>query len=744
MQKKYILIILLIAFSSIIYFLYSINNPDNTSAFSYNTEFNIPASVNEQPSVAYCKTSLISGQWYKLEAEYKYTKDGIASQNSQFYFDLYIPHIWDKPEYNFIPTHSHNAEKSYKYSKIFWLNAPHTSMFFRIINTSKEAVRINNIKIKPLSKLRKTILTIVNFFFSIKINNIIPPLKLSLTFYIILIIAYFIYIISFGEKHFLFNIFLILILNSVLLAFININLLFQLLIFVLFLFFTLIGIIFLGNLRKKIPDTIILLCISGIVGMLIFTIFNYVLLHFNNNNLFQILNILFFFGIILAFILFKKNLLLKINVKISKSNILLILLISFILSATTNYGLLNISPFYKSTNISQISQIKNTNWGWGGDKFLHVHKFVAALNKTGFPEKRLFHRGIQVLLISSSRLFGHFNAATILPISKNIYKIITFFLFFILLYSFAFIGKYFFSLSKNYISLIIISIPFFNAINFPVFALNRSSYLGSFAAGATVFHNPTQLFSVTIGITGLILIFFAYKNMKTAFIYGCFIIICSFIFKPSFYTLVVPFVFIFYFFIKTIKLSDKFIGFSLLLIPPIFFHIYPKYFSTDVRSVPLKIAPFEIFFLRAPERYPPYICSNKFWLAALILILSFAIFIPLFINFIITASKTWKKPLFFDRLRTFVNINFIELFLAGLLISGTFMKIFLIEDNSFKLDGNLGWCGSAAYILFIPVIIKLISKIKFMPVFIFTYAILLLHLWGGFLHLYLFTLKNAL
>ena len=547
------------------------------------------------------------------------------------------------------------------------------------------------------------------------------------------------------KKHFLFTLFFILGLNSLFLTLLNINILLQVLIFILFLIFSWLGLILLGNLRKEIPDTIMLLCISAIIGMMVFTIFNFVFLHFNNSIASRIFNFIFFFTIVLSAVLFKKHKMFsKINICISKPNILLILFVSFILSAATNYGFLNKQAPHKLTKQFNLTQINEINWGWNADKLFHINKSVISLNKTGFPEKELVHRGIQTLIISISRLIIPFNADSAILITTQIYKIICFILYFVLLYSFAFIGKYFFSLSRNYVSLIIISIPFFNAINYPLFTIAHSSYLGSFSAGASMFHNATQFFSITIGITGVILIIFAHKKMKRAFIYGCFIIACSFFFKPSFYTLVVPVIFIFYIFSQNIKLPDKLYGFSLLFFPPLFWNIYPKCFSIKTLKAPIGIAPFELLFNYASRRFPSGICNNKFIFASIILILSFAIFLPILINFIITKSKSWKSLISLNKIKSFFYSHFTEIFFATLFISGTLIKLFLIENNFRRLDGNFGWFGSMGYILFIPVMIKLISKIKIVPILIFTYMILLLHLWGGALHLYLFTFKGAL
>ena len=728
-KKKLFLFFALVLLAGIIFYAFAINKFRDNCAFSLNTELNIPANKNDQPSVSYNKISLISGKKYLLEAEYSW--QGNPAQHEQFYFDLYIPGKWDKSKYNFIPPDSKCKEGNHSFSKSFLLTAPETSMFFRVVNTSNGNVKIKNLKIIVLSELNNQIMLI---------NNFLSYKNLS----IFIIIIYFLYIIFYKKIHFLFNLFFILGLNSLFLTLLNINFLLQILILILFLIFSWIGLILLGNMRKKIPDTIMLLCISVIIGMMVFTIFNFVFLHFNNSIASRIFNFIFFFTIVLSAVFFKNKMFSKINISISKPNILLILFVSFILSATTNYGFLNKQNSHKLKTHFNLTQINELDWGWNADKLYHINKSVISLNKTGFPEKELSHRGIQILLISISRLIIPFNTDAIIITTTQIYKIICFILYFVLLYSFAFIGKYFFSLSKNYVSLIIISIPFFNAINYPLFTVTHSAYLGSFSAGASMFHNATQFFSITIGITGIILIIFAHKKMKRAFIYGCFIIACSFFFKPSFYALVVPVIFIFYTLSKNIKLPDKLFGFSLLLITPLFWNIYPKYFSIKTLKTPVEISPFELLFNYASQRFPSEIYNNKFIFASMILILSFAIFIPILINFIITKSKSWKSLISLNKIKSFFDFYFIEIFFATIFISGTLIKLLLIENNSRRLHGNFEWFGSIGYILFIPVMIKLISKIKIVPILIFTFVILFLHLWGGALHLYLFTFKEAL
>ena len=79
----------------------------------------------------------------------------------------------------------------------------------------------------------------------------------------------------------------------------------------------------------------------------------------------------------------------------------------------------------------------------------------------------------------------------------------------------------------------------FAPLNWPPLRTDVSSYLGLVASSGTLYHNITQLYSLAMGLLGVLLVGTAVKRRETdwAFVVGCVSGAGSFFFKPSFYTI---------------------------------------------------------------------------------------------------------------------------------------------------------------------------------------------------------------
>ena len=77
-------------------------------------------------------------------------------------------------------------------------------------------------------------------------------------------------------------------------------------------------------------------------------------------------------------------------------------------------------------------------------------------------------------------------------------------------------------------------------------------------------------------------------------------------------------------------------------------------------------------------------------------------------------------------------------------MSGLLPCLFFVEDNIRRYHGNLGWGKQAGYLLLIPLLVKSIVNIENKNIKKLAFVIWGLHIWGGILHLILFTIKGQL
>ncbi|MEA1927467.1 MAG: hypothetical protein U9N73_04625, partial [Candidatus Auribacterota bacterium] len=371
------------------------------------------------------------------------------------------------------------------------------------------------------------------------------------------------------------------------------------------------------------------------------------------------------------------------------------------------------------------------NWGWNKDKRYWLGSFTANIEDTGLPEKSLLHNGVQVFFLSLSRLLS----PTPLPVAK-VYKAILALFYFCLFYSFAFIGKHFFGLKNKSAALLSISVPFFATINYPFFTMGRSSYLGFFPAGGSFFHSITQFMSLPVGVAGIILALpDGKKNSLPA--WGALLVSAAFFFKPSFFAITALPLAAVIWLNRSEKIKRKIISSLILLTPPLFWKLYPAIYGIEKLEVPLAFQPFQVLFHYSFRHFAPSIYANDYIFGGLIVILSFGVFIPIGLDFIIGMlegrnSKRWE---FFSELRE----KPAYLFSTGAFLIGILSYGLLVQDSPQKFHANLSWGAAIGYLLFLPVLIKMITAMKYLGWKIAAGILFALHLWGGIYHLYRFT-----
>jgi len=505
------------------------------------------------------------------------------------------------------------------------------------------------------------------------------------------------------------------------------------------------GLILLGRAGTAIPDPV-MRCVAAFgVGMFAFAAFNFILLHINNLSFTRIANGLFFlFFLILGSVRRKRLTTGRKGTLISGNNIAWILLLSLVLSFTTAYGFMNEPRGRASRN-----RVRNwsftfdrgkeiPNWGWNKDKRWYLHRSPAVLSGEGLPEERLQHTGPQVFWLTLSTLTSDFRVENLV----KIYKILSLLFFFCLLYSFAFIAAYFFHCGPIPTALTVLAVPFFSAINYPLFGWSKSSYAGFFTAGPTMYHSVTQLMGMTIAVAGVILYLLAAAEGRPTFPAGCLMITASFFFKPSTFSLLAPGVFVLLFLYRRIRIADRILGLSLLLIPPLFWHFYAAWYNIPAVKTPIAVRPFAVLFHYARRHFPLFIIRRPFLMGALIVIFSFAVFIPVLIDRLPYFSR--KRRGNFRDLIEKARDHITEIFFAFTLTLGILSYALLVENGPRMVHGNFCWGAAAGYLLFLPFLVKLIFNIRSIFLRAAAFVLFALHLWGGIYHLYRFVARGKI
>jgi len=537
----------------------------------------------------------------------------------------------------------------------------------------------------------------------------------------------------------------LLLINILILYRLGINLLLQAYSLTIIALLTITGLVLLGKSSEIISDWIMRCIVAFSIGLIVYSTLNFILLHVNIPILIRLINIIFFLSILSVFFVRRRQFIFShTGISISRINITWIIILSLIISFATTYGFYNNphGPRYKN-QINDLSFLVHPeqavpNWGENRDKHMYIPIWCHKIAQNGLPGKELQHQGVQSLFVSLVRLILPWN----IIVAIKLYKCISFTIYFSLFYILAYIGKYFFSANRVETALIVLATPLFSAINYPIFFSRHSSYLGFFMAGTTMYHSVTQVFCLLLGAAGILLLLFSTVNRSTIFPAGCFLITGSFFFKPSLFALAMPLIVVVFAFIRQVTLKEKIQGFSILLIPPIFWVIYGAAFNLHSQELAIAFQPFRVMGHYAAYHFPKYILQQTRLRNTLILVFSFAVFIPIIIDFIITYfSCQGKHSPYVNRFR---HLNIPKIFLILLFLFGALSYALLVQDNKLWAFGNFGWGTAAATVLFLPLLIILITRIRLLVLRILAIGLFVLHIWGGVFQLYIFTFRGVI
>lgn len=469
---------------------------------------------------------------------------------------------------------------------------------------------------------------------------------------------------------------------------------------------------------------------EAVIGSISYSFIMMLLFHFTINS--QLLQI--FWAIVLPspiiIIIFKKQIKLtsfkSALARSCKKHHIIHSIVALMLTVLTVYGF-SLSP-KAVTNTAGISDTITKNWGYQGDKRVHLVKIPSTLATIGMPEKILGHRALQLTVFPAVYITSKYSQRTYI----DTFKSISFFIWFALLTSMYYMGRDIFSLTGIYRYVLSVGTVFTGAVQLPLLSLHQSTYAGFLKPLLGTFHNLTILSSILVANIGLYYIYLSIKTKQQNIPLGCIFIAASFFFKPSFFTVLVPplTIFLFLYLIKKRQPSIA-LGLLILIMVPIFWQIYSKLFGWDSPPLDPLFKPFHLYFKWASWRYPESITGNHFLFAAAITLSSYL--------FLFLVSPVAIQIRHFEPQILMITGIITSTFLIGSSIAFT-----LVEDNYRKYHGNFTWGGHCAYFMIMPLAIYYFQNIKNRFYHSLCCLALSLHWYAGAVHLYLFVAQNRI
>ena len=389
-----------------------------------------------------------------------------------------------------------------------------------------------------------------------------------------------------------------------------------------------------------------------------------------------------------------------------------------------------------------ISEAGASNWGRPGDYLVHLVRLPADIIDEGLPAGRQAgHRGVQVWTLSASLPLTSGNDA-LDPLRAA--KVLTTAVWFALFSIGRFVFRHLFALSPRVASLGTASLALFAPINAPLFQVSMSPYLGLVNASGGLYHNITELYSVTLGLGAIALIGSSLQGqaMKTgAFAYGTGLLGMSAWFKPGLFLVLGPVMGILALTKVRRHPAASLVGAAILALPVVALLVYPAIVGQRRYNRGIGIDPLAGYPEAADDRFPDWVASSKWALGLAILTLSFAVWAIPVCSWIGRAFRRWRSR---GALRAlYGGPQELSIALATSLAIAVVIAFLVIEPRS-PNTGNFRWPVQATYMVALPILFRLIVEIRSRWWRWVTWGLLAIHLWGGLLHLYLVTVTGKL
>ena len=374
------------------------------------------------------------------------------------------------------------------------------------------------------------------------------------------------------------------------------------------------------------------------------------------------------------------------------------------------------------------------DWGVAGDYLVHLIKLTAAIEPGGLPDKpeEIAHRGLQVWVLSTSLAFDEFDTSDPMQAAK-VLAVPTWFSLLALGW---FVARRVLGVGSRASIAAMGAVALFGVINVPLFQVSDSSYAGFFNAATTLFHNAPQLYCVTLGMAALALIGLAVQGdllVGGPFLTGAGFATASFWYKPAAFFVLGPAIGLAA--LPWLRRAPRIVlGVGAILAAPVaVWFVYPKIVDGHHYSLVPVLDPFS-FVQAAALQFPSWVASSGWLLAGAVVTASWAAWAAPLASW---AARTWRlcqergcragRALRASPAQTVV--------IAALLIG--FVVAALLTEEGRPTPGNMRWPSAAAYVLALPLLIRLVTDIRSRIGRMIAWVVVGLHIWSGGLHLYL-------
>ena len=422
-----------------------------------------------------------------------------------------------------------------------------------------------------------------------------------------------------------------------------------------------------------------------------------------------------------------------------------ILVLALVLSGATVYGVANttaVDPtWYEGSSILEDLDPEHPlvgstlpEWGYRGDFYFHLISQPALIQSSGLPAEPISHQGLQVWLLTSSLAIDGFDVAD--PVQAA--KVLAVSMWFSLLALARFLARRVLGVGRVASMGAVAAVALFAAINYPVLGTSRSSYLGFISASGAMYHNLPQLYSVALGMAAAVLIGASAEQGRPwgrPFVVAAAFVSASFWFKPSLFVVMAPAMVIAAGLVWREHRRAALGAILVLCFPPLWWVAYPRLVGVPTLDLGMGIDPFDVYFGLGAGRFPAWI-SSSFWRQAIaIVVLSFAAWLTPLGAWLGRAGSALRR-----RGRAALGVarrSALQVVLAVALALGVAMGVLLAEPGQARYYGNFTWSASAAYVISLPLLVRLATDVRSRVCRWVIVALFALHVAAGGLHLWI-------
>lgn len=380
-------------------------------------------------------------------------------------------------------------------------------------------------------------------------------------------------------------------------------------------------------------------------------------------------------------------------------------------------------------------------WGERGDFQYHLVKLPWQIAQDGLPLHPVEHAALQVWALSASTAFDGYEA----PDAVQAAKVLSVPIWFSVLALGQFIARRVLGLGRLGSWATVLGIALFAPINYPWFGTAHSSYLAFITAAGAMYHNAPQLYTVALGMGALALLGAGQTGrvpFGPAFVTAASLTAASFWFKPSLFVVMGPALLAAGLIARRGGKRALGLGAAILFLPILFWGLYPRLLGAPTLPLEWRVDPWAFYFTRTAHRFPAWLSSNGVYLAAAILLLSFGAWVIPLAAWLGRCAGALRRQAAAAWRAVRESPMAVTTLVAGLL--GLAMALLLIEKGGRAAHGNFTWSLSAAYVLALPLLVRLAADLRHRAARWVVAVLFLIHLAAGGLHLWLFVTADRL